>query len=332
MPAIELDWYRTGTVAGWIVAIQVVILAILGAGQVNASVNGARASGILDFHRVSPLTSTELTLGLLLRRADPRVRPVRRHAPVHRALHGLRHPQLPRVRPAHDRRAHDVLDDPRLMVLLNGLISKAKTPSGGIVGVIVFLIFFFGLIFAGAQFSVNVVESEHRLDFFGFSLPWLPVVLALPVAGPVLPAAGRDPQDGVATAPSALASRRRSWPWLTFATLVLGGIWRKEGIRDLSTSSALYLLAVPAILLTMMITPVAGRVHQGPPSRPEAGQDAAALVGRPLGELAQRGDPGGGSCWRPGRVAGYRGRGRRQPVLGQPHRTDLTRWPWPPRS
>ena len=51
--------------------------------------------------------------------------------------------------------------------------------------------------------------------------------------------------------------------------------------------AALYLLAVPALLLTMMITPVAGRVRQGPPSRPEAGEDAAALVGRPLGELAQ---------------------------------------------
>ena len=43
--------------------MQVVILAIMGSGQVNASVSGARASGILDFHRVSPLTPTELTLG-----------------------------------------------------------------------------------------------------------------------------------------------------------------------------------------------------------------------------------------------------------------------------
>ena len=44
-------------------AIQVVLLVIMGAAQVNASVNGAAHSGILDFHRVSPLTPTELTLG-----------------------------------------------------------------------------------------------------------------------------------------------------------------------------------------------------------------------------------------------------------------------------
>ena len=37
----KLEWYNTGTVAGWIVTMQIVILAILGAAQVNASVNGA---------------------------------------------------------------------------------------------------------------------------------------------------------------------------------------------------------------------------------------------------------------------------------------------------
>ena len=63
------------------------------------------------------------------------------------------------------------------MMVLNGLISKAKNPSGGIIGVIVFLIFFLAWIFMSAQFSVNAVENDHRLTFFGISLPWLAVVL-----------------------------------------------------------------------------------------------------------------------------------------------------------
>ncbi len=50
----QLGWYQSGTVALWLLAMQVTILSILGAGQVNASVGGARISGILDFHRVSP--------------------------------------------------------------------------------------------------------------------------------------------------------------------------------------------------------------------------------------------------------------------------------------
>ena len=39
------------------------ILAIMGSTQVGTSVAVARASGILDFHRVSPLSATELVLG-----------------------------------------------------------------------------------------------------------------------------------------------------------------------------------------------------------------------------------------------------------------------------
>ena len=43
--------------------LQAVILAIMGASQVGSAVGAARASGILDFHRVSPLSPAELVLG-----------------------------------------------------------------------------------------------------------------------------------------------------------------------------------------------------------------------------------------------------------------------------
>ena len=290
MPATSSTGTRPAPWPARIVAIQVVLLAVMGAAQVNASVNGARASGILDFHRVSPLTPTELTLGFFFGA------PIREYVLFAATLpftvlcmafgvpsfRGFLQLMIIIVTSAWT--IHGVM-------ILNGLISRAKNPSGGVVGVVVFLVFFFAYIVMGAQYSVNVVENDHRLNFFGISLPWLPVVLLyqLPTLFFLLLAATRKMESQrlhPLSRPQAIVAM------LTFATLVLGGIWRQDSY-EVYQMAALYLLTVPALLLTAMITPFAGRVHQGPPSRPEAGEDAAALVGRPLGELAHRGDPGG---------------------------------------
>src|SRR5262245_42778750 len=48
------------------VAIQGVILIILGAAQVGATLASARESVILDFHRISPLSPWTITLGFFL--------------------------------------------------------------------------------------------------------------------------------------------------------------------------------------------------------------------------------------------------------------------------
>ena len=59
----QLDAYHNGGAFGALLALQAVILIVMGASQVGSSVSAARASGILDFHRVSPLTPGELTIG-----------------------------------------------------------------------------------------------------------------------------------------------------------------------------------------------------------------------------------------------------------------------------
>ena len=59
----ENDAFLNGRAFEWLVMLQGIILIILGGSQVSAAVGGARLSGILDFHRVSPLTPAELTLG-----------------------------------------------------------------------------------------------------------------------------------------------------------------------------------------------------------------------------------------------------------------------------
>jgi hypothetical protein len=248
----ELNWYKTGTVAGCIVAMQVVLLVVMGAAQVNASVNGARASGILDFHRVSPLTATELTLGFFFGA------PIREYVLVAATLpftvlcmafgipsfRGFL--QLMIIVLTSSWLIHGVM-------LLNGLISKAKNPSGGMVGVIVFLVFFLSSIVMGAQYSVNVVEGDHRLNFFGISLPWLPAVLLyqLPTLFFLL-LAGTRKMESQRMHP--LSKPQAIIAMCTFAVLVVGGIWKQESYEIFQVAS-LYLLSVPAILLTMMITP-----------------------------------------------------------------------------
>src|SRR5208337_4987806 len=59
----QLGAFLSGRAFGTLLGLQSLILAIMGAAQVGTSVTSARASGILDFHRVSPLTPAELTLG-----------------------------------------------------------------------------------------------------------------------------------------------------------------------------------------------------------------------------------------------------------------------------
>ncbi len=59
----QIPTFPTGSTFGVLLTLQTIILALMGAGRVGASISNARASGILDFHRVSPLTPTELTLG-----------------------------------------------------------------------------------------------------------------------------------------------------------------------------------------------------------------------------------------------------------------------------
>lgn len=256
----ELDWFRSGMVAGFIVAIQIVLLGVMGAAQVNASVNGARASGILDFHRVTPMTPTELTLGFFFGA------PIREYAlfaatlPFTAVCMGFGVPsirgflQLMIIVITSAWTIHGVM-------ILNGLMSKAKNPTGSAVGVVVFLVFFFAYIVMGAQYSVNAVEGEHRLNFFGVSLPWLPVVLLyqVPLLFFLLLSATRK-MESQRLHP--LSKLQAIGAMLTFATLILGGIWRQEGYEVFQVA-ALYLLGVSALLLTMMVTPTQAEYIKG---------------------------------------------------------------------
>jgi hypothetical protein len=255
-----LGWYQSGAAAAWILGMQVVILAIMGSGQVNASVGGARVSGILDFHRVSPLTPAELTLGFFFGA------PIREYVlfaatlPFTALCMGF---GVPSFRGFVQLMIFVITTSWTLhaFVLLSALTSRAKTPSGGVVGILVFLMYIVFGVFMGPMSSVNLFEGERRLDFFGISLPWLPVLLLyqLPILFFLLLACTRKMESQrlhPLSKPQAIAAM------VTFAALVLGGIWRREDYERYALA-ALYLLAIPAILLTLMITPSQAEYAKG---------------------------------------------------------------------
>ena len=59
----QLKGFDNGIAFAWLLFLQVIIIVAIGGAQVATSVGSGRASGILDFHRVSPLSRDALSLG-----------------------------------------------------------------------------------------------------------------------------------------------------------------------------------------------------------------------------------------------------------------------------
>ena len=56
----QLGTFSNGAAYGLLLFLQLIIIVGIGGAQVAAAAGGSRASGILDFHRVSPLSRDEL--------------------------------------------------------------------------------------------------------------------------------------------------------------------------------------------------------------------------------------------------------------------------------
>jgi hypothetical protein len=243
---------RGGTI-GLLFSLQTILLAIMGSAQVASSISSARVSGILDFHRVSPLTPTELTLGFFFGA------PIREYV-----LFGCTLPVSALFVATGSLSMRGLI---QLMIvlfatawilhglsLLSGLISKVRVNSaigGG--GVFVAVFFLGGPLIAGGIFSTQLVERADRLTFYGISLPWLAVVLLYQVAVlffVYLATRRRMESDLIhpLSKPQAIAALA------TLAMLALGGIWGLDDF-DVLAIGFLYVLLVIAILLLMMVTP-----------------------------------------------------------------------------
>ena len=274
------NWFSSATAVILLLGLQVAILALVGSNQINASLGGARESGILAFHRVSPLPPSVVALGFFLGA------PIREYAftaiAVPFAVFAAYH-----IDEFSPRKGLLWVAQLEAALLLSTWVVHAaamlgclnrKKPRGSIQGTIVTIIL---LIFFGAYGSVGfyfgaqwLLNQDPRLNFFGRMIPWLAWLLIYE-----LPALGFL---GLAVARKMKAERAHSYTkpqalvcMATLAALVLGGLWGVARLlpegglpseptpADAMMLTVVYVLAVAAIVLSVTITPGSGEYVKG---------------------------------------------------------------------
>jgi hypothetical protein len=258
----ENNAFVNGRAFEWLVMLQGIILIILGGSQISAAVGSARLSGILDFHRVSPLTPAELTLGFFFGA------PIREYLQFACTL-----PFVALFMAFGVPTVHGYIQIFIFLVaitwvfhgmaLLNSLIMKPGRSARGAVGVVLFFVLIFFNMMRMGRFipSIALFDEGGRLTFFGVSLPWLAVVLFY-VGGLLffiyLAVRRRMGEERIhpLSKPQAIAALA------SLSVLMLGGVWRTED-NGVVQIVALYLLVIAAILLILMVTPTRAEYFKG---------------------------------------------------------------------
>jgi hypothetical protein len=258
-----LSWFAGGTAFGILLGLQGLLLVVMGAAQVGGSVGGARGSGILDFHRVSPMSPTALTLGFFF------------GAPVREYL--LFAITLPFSLFCVAMGPPDFLGFLQLMVLLvvsawvfhalallNGLLARRpKATSQGIVGLVLFAILSGSGLVAGLGRAALFASESPWLPFFGVKLPWLVYVLLYEI--PTLAFLLVAPNRKMASERAHVLSKPQSVAGLAIlSVLFLGSLWRVTEVDAAAlVLVVLYVLVVAAIVLVAAVTPNAGEYAKG---------------------------------------------------------------------
>ena len=170
------------------------------------------------------------------------------------------------------------------LALLNSLIMKGQRSARGAVGVVIFfvLIFFNAMRMGRFVPSVALFDEDGRLTFFGYSLPWLAVVLfyvAYVLFFMYLAARRKMGSERIhpLSKPQAIAALA------SLSVLLLGGIWAND-YRGVLEIVALYLLVITALLSILMVTPNHAEYFKGLWRAQEARAQPPALVGRPVAQ------------------------------------------------
>jgi hypothetical protein len=250
-----------GETFGGLMALQAIILAIVGASQVSSSVGKARESGILDFHRVSPMTPAGLALGFFAGA------PIREYLLFAATLpfsmvcvfmglpsfFGFFQLMAPLVLTAWVLHA---------MALFNALAWKsAKSGTRGVIGLVLLLLFGGSSMLFGFTRAAVAVDTSPTVGFFGLDLPWLLVVAldCFPAIAFLLIAASRKMASERAhplSKPEAVACLA------TGAFLLVGQLWAIED-AGYCTLWALYSLIVVAVVMAAAITPTGDEFAKG---------------------------------------------------------------------
>jgi hypothetical protein len=296
---IDGRWFGVPMAVVFLLGLQIAILTIGGSNQLNVSLGGARESGILAFHRVSPVPPAAIALGFFLGA------PIREYLlaaiTIPFALYDAYH--IDAFNPA---KGLVWLAELEVAVLISTWVIHAvamlgcltrKKPRGSIQGAIITLLL---MLFFGSYGSVGfyygvqwLLEEQRRMNFFGWMIPWLAWILIneLPVLGFL----------GLAAANKMRAERAHpysKWQALacmaTLSFLTLGGLWKAAQLlpesypteptsADAIMLGAVYSLAFTALVLAATITPGASEyikgvrraLHEGG-RRPSAWSDAGS--------------------------------------------------------
>ena len=242
-----------GQTFGGLMMLQLVILGFMGGTQVASSVSKARESGILDFHRASPMPPFSMALGFFFGA------PIREYA-MFAATLPFSLVCVVMGRPT-------VVGFFQLMVplvmgswvlhaisLLNALAGKGgKAGARGIVGLILFLIFGGSGTTVGFMSAADAVGESPTGEFYGIKVPWL-LLLAIyffPAIGFLLVASTRK----LAAERAHAVSKPQAIGCLaTGGFLLLGGLWTLE-VDFYWPLLVIYVLIVGSVILLAAITP-----------------------------------------------------------------------------
>ena len=285
-----------GQTFGGLMTLQFVILGVIGGSQVGSSVSKARESGILDFHRVSPMSPFSEALGFGFGA------PIREYLmflatlPFSMVCVGMGRPSFLGF---FQLMASMVLVSWTLhaVSLLNALAGKGgKSANRGVIGLVMFLIF--GASWIAPNFSVaaTAVDETPMGHFFAIPLPWL-LILGLdllPAIGFLLVASTRKMASERAHAlskPQAVACLS------TGALLVIGGLWSIES-NFYWTLVVLYALIGVSVILISAVTPSLDEFSKGVRKAAKEGRKSPSSwsdrgLNRDRAGLLLRGGPGG---------------------------------------
>lgn len=252
----SIPWLRPQGALTAILGLQILILAIGGSQQVGGSVGGARESGILDFHRVSPQPPLWLAVGYFLGA------PIREYLlfastlPFAAAiamngfagLSGLIELEIPLIF------ACWIFHAIALLTALASKKPKGASKGGGIGGLIVFLIFLGQPIGYGLWYASGPLHQDlHLLEFFGRKFHWFVYLLIfeIPILSFLFIAAARKMRADKSHAYSKVLA---IGCLATMTLLGLGGLWAIRGVPYL-VIGVLYGTVFLALILSVTITP-----------------------------------------------------------------------------
>jgi hypothetical protein len=259
-----LNGYTNGYTFGVLVALQVTLLAAGGGLQVASSVNAARLSGVLDFHRVSPLHPLTTTLGFFFGA------PIREYVLFATTLPfslfcvamgapdfwGLLQVLVIIVAISWFLHAFAILN------ALNLPKPRAGSAARGIMAIVGFAYLFGPGMTLGVAQATQLVSQAPTLDFFGLALPWLgfALVYLIPATAFLLLAACRKMRSERAHA----FSKLQALGCLVLLTaLILGGQGNAGQLFEIAPIVVIYAVMIGALMLLVTITPTASEYAQG---------------------------------------------------------------------